>query len=259
MLIKNKLSYYKQSFNLIFYFSISNIKLRFKNTYFGMLWSALEPLLYFIVLYIVFINIRDRESDFAIYLLTGIMIFHIFSRGTSGGLASITSNGGIIKSIRIKREFFPIVSTTTAAILSIFSVGVFFGLMPIFQFIPTSTVFLLPIVFVLLLVLILGASFLLSVLVVFVKDIKIIWPIFVHSLLFLSPIFWQVENAKGILLDILKVNPIGQLIELGHKLVIDGVIPPLNDWLYTSAWVFGILFVGYLIFNRLQERIVEEL
>jgi len=98
--------------NIIFHFAISNIKLRFKNTYFGFMWAAIEPLLYFLVLYIVFTNIRDNSNDFAIYLITGIMIFNIFSNGTSGGLTSISANGEIIKSIRIKREFFPIVTTT---------------------------------------------------------------------------------------------------------------------------------------------------
>ena len=256
---KNRLNYFKQNVNLVFYFAISNVKLRFNHTYFGIIWSALEPLLYFIVLYVVFTNIRDRESDYAIYLLTGIMLFHIFSRGTSGGLSSITSNAGIIQSMSIKREFFPIVATTTSAILAVVSLGVFLGLMPVFQFIPTYTIFLIPIILILLFVLILGLSFLLSVSVIWIKDIKVIWPIFSHSLLFISPIFWHVDTAKGILQDFLKINPLGQLIELAHKLVLDGVIPPLNDWLYTTAWVFGILFFGYFVFNKLQERIVEEL
>ena len=256
---ENQLNYLKQRVKLVLYFAISNVKLRFKNTYFGIIWSALEPLLYFIVLYVVFTSIRDRGEDYAIYLITGIMIFHIFSRGASGGLSSITNNHGIIQSIRIKREFFPIVATTSSAILAIVSVGVFLGLMPVFQFIPTYTIFLIPLVLILLFIMILGISFFLSVSTVLIKDIKLIWPIFSHSLLFISPIFWHVDSAKGILLDILKINPLGQLIELGHKLVIDGEIPPLNDWLYTTAWVFGILLFGYFIFYKLQERIVEEL
>lgn len=181
---KQSINYFKQSINIVFYFAISNIKLRYKNTYFGIIWSALEPLLYFVVLYIVFTGIRSNSDDFAIYLITGIMIFQIFSRGTSGGLSSIMANGGIIKSISIKREFFPIVTTTTAGILSLVSLGVLLGLMPVFQFVPTFTIFLFPVVLILLFVLILGLSFFLSVLAVFVKDIQLIWPIFTHTLLF---------------------------------------------------------------------------
>lgn len=256
---KQSINYFKQSINIVFYFAVSNIKLRYKNTYFGIIWSALEPLLYFVVLYIVFTGIRSNSDDFAIYLITGIMIFQIFSRGTSGGLSSIMANGGIIKSISIKREFFPIVTTTTAGILSLVSLGVLLGLMPVFQFVPTFTIFLFPVVLILLFVLILGLSFFLSVLAVFVKDIQLIWPIFTHTLLFVSPIFWYVDKTEGILLKIQQINPLGQLIEIGHQLVIDGVIPPLNDWLYTATLIFGILFLGYFIFHKLQEKIVEEL
>ena len=256
---KQTLNYFKQSISIVFYFAISNIKLRFKNTFFGIIWSALEPLMYFIVLYVVFTGIRARETDFAIYLLTGIMIFHIFSRGTSAGLSSIIANGGIIKSIRIKREFFPIVTTTSSAILALVSLAVLLGLMPVFQFMPTLTILLLPVVLILLFVMILGLSFLLSASTVLVKDIQLIWPIFTHSLLFISPIFWYVDTTEGILIKIQQINPLGQLIEIAHKLVIDGQIPPLNDWLYTTAFVFGILLIGYLIFYLLKERIVEEL
>ena len=50
--------------------------------------------MYFTVLYVVFTSIREREETFAIYLITGIMFFHIFGRGTAGGLSSLTSNAG---------------------------------------------------------------------------------------------------------------------------------------------------------------------
>ncbi len=223
------------------------------------MWSAFEPLLYFLVLYVVFTGIRTTSNDFAIYLITGIMIFHIFGRGTSGGLSSIISNGGIIKSISIKRIFFPLVTTTSSAILALVTLGVLLGLMPVFQFIPTFTIFLLPLVLILLFILILGLSLLLSVLTVLVKDIQLLWPIFTHTLLFVSPIFWYVDKTEGILLKIQSINPLGQLIEIAHKLVIDGKIPPLNDWLYTTILILGILFTGYLIFHKLQEQIVEEL
>lgn len=249
----------KQRINLVFYFAISNIKLRYKNTSLGILWSAFEPLLFFSVLYVVFTGIRDTESDFGIYLITGIMIFHVFGKGTSGGLTSIISNAGIIKSIKIKREFFPIVTTISNAILALVTLGVFLILILIFQFVPTFTIILFPIVFLLLFVLILGLSFLLSVVAVFVKDVQVIWPIFVVILLFASPIFWHIDTTEGILLQIQQINPLGQLIELGHKLVIDGTIPPLNEWLYTSMFIFAIFAVGYFVFYKLQDSIVEEL
>ena len=95
--LKNRLS-------LIFYFAKLNLKVRFKNTHIGYVWAALEPLVYFVVLYIVFTTIRQREEDFAIYILTGIMIYQIFSKGTNGGIGVLVQNGGILQSIKIKKD-----------------------------------------------------------------------------------------------------------------------------------------------------------
>ena len=246
-----------KSRSLIFHLAILNLKMRFKSTYLGFLWAALEPLLYFIILYVVFTAIRDTGENFAIYLITGVMLFHIFARGTSGGLVSLTINVGIIKSVKIRKEIFPVIATIAIGLLAFVDVGVFFGLMPIFQFIPTWTIILLPLPLALLLILILGLSYILSIITVYVRDMQFFWSIFVHSLLFVSPIFWYLDKTEGILLQIQQINPLGQLIEISHKLVIDGQIPPLNEWLYTTFLVFSIFLFGYFVFNKFEHKIVE--
>jgi len=85
------------------------------------------------------------------------------------------------------------------------------------------------------------------------------WNIFVHALLFVSPIFWYLDNVEGILLQIQSINPLGQLIEIAHILVIDKQIPPLNEWLYTTFFILGIFFVGYLVFHKFEDKITEKL
>ncbi len=244
---------------MILHFAILNIKLRFRSTYLGLLWAAIEPLLTFIVLYMVFTSIRSRDENFAIYLISGVMLYHIFVRGTSGGMNSLLSNQGIIKSLNIDREFFPVVTTVAIGILALVDVAVFFGLMPIFQFLPTWTIILLPIPLLLVLFLVLGMSYFLSIAVVFVRDVQHLWPIITFTLLFLSPIFWSLDDVEGILLDIQKINPLGQIIEIVHTLVIDGQIPSLNDWLYTTIFVAAIFFVGFFVFHKYEDKVIEEL
>ena len=253
-------SQFQHRISIILHFAVLSIKIKFKNTYIGLLWTVIEPLAYFAVLYVVFSTIRMNETDFAIYLLTGIMFFQIFSKGTTGGLSSLVSNAGIMKSVNIKRVFFPIVSTVSIGILAFIDIGVFFGMMPVFQFVPSWTMILLPIPLILLLVLIMGMSFLLSVVRVYVYDISLIWSIIVRSLFFVSPIFWNPKDIdNGFLLQIHSINPLGQLIDISHKLVIDGQIPPISDWAYTTLIICGIFVLGYFVFHRLQDKIVEDL
>jgi len=246
--------------SLIFHLALTNIKIRFKDTYLGFLWTGFEPLLTFLILYIVFPSLRLATTEnFAIYLITGVMIYHIFVRGTMGGLGSLRLNVGILKSLNINRESFPVASTLAMGILAIVEVGVLIGLMPFFQFIPSLTILLIPIPIILILILVLGMSYILSIINVYVRDIQTIWGVAVHALFFASPIFWYLKDADGILLTIQSINPVGQLIEITHKLVVFGQVPPLSEWLYSALFVFAILIFGYAIFRKFESSIVEEL
>ena len=176
--------------SLILELAMTNIKIRFKGTYLGFLWTALEPLLTFVLLYIVFTSIRLRVGEnFAIYLITGLLLYHIFTRGTMAGLSSLRHHQGMLKSFNLKRESFPVAATTATAILSVVEVGVLIMLMPFFQFIPTLTLILIPIPIILMLILVLGLSYILSIVNLYVRDIQTIWGVAVHAFFFMSPIF----------------------------------------------------------------------
>ncbi len=246
-----------QKRSLIFHFSVMNIKLLYKGTYLGFVWAALEPLFMFILLYVVFTSIKATpRDDFAIYLITGIMLYHLFIRGTMSGLASLRDNRVVIQSLKVRKEIFPVVTTGSVFLLMFVTLTVFFGLMPVLDFVPSETIILLPVVMALFILLVLGVSYYLSILFAYVKDIQQIWTVFSYALLFVSPIFWYLEDTDGILLEIQKLNPLGQLIEIGHKIVF-GQIPSIGEWAYTMIIIFGILFSGYAVFQKYQKRVAE--
>jgi len=245
--------------SLILNFALMNIKIRYKGTKLGLLWTAVEPSIFFIFLYFLFTSINfTAKENFAIYLLTGIVLYHAFVRGTQVGMMSLRENYPIISSLNIRREFFPVAATTTSGLLLVVEIAVLFILMLFFSFVPETTVFLLVVVLVLLITLILGISYVLSIVSVYLRDIQPLWGVFTSALFFITPIFWYLEDAFGFALEIQKLNPVGQIVELGHKVVL-GQIPPLNDWLYTSAIIIGILVFGYGLFQKYQNRIVEEM
>jgi ABC-type polysaccharide/polyol phosphate export permease len=234
-------------------------KLRYKGTYIGFLWGLVEPLLMFLILTVVFSSMRAGiKQDFPIYLLTGILFFQIFTKGTQIGLASLRSNAGIIKSLNLNKEFFPVTAVGSTGILLIGEVIVLFLLMPFFNFTPSLTLILLPIPLFLLLLLILGLSYLLSIIFVYVKDIQSIWSIFAYALFFVSPVFWYIDNVSGILLSIQKINPLGQIIELAHSIVFND-IPTLDEILLPTLYTLAIFFFGYYIFRKYEKRITQEL
>jgi ABC-type polysaccharide/polyol phosphate export permease len=236
-----------------------NLKIRYKSTYLGFSWAALEPLFMFGILYIVFSNLNTTiGQNFPIYLMIGVMFYHLFTRGTMMGLSSIKDNSSIIKSLKIEKEIFPVISSGSVFLMMLVEVAVLFSLMPLFGFEPSWTVIYLPVLLGLFMVLILGMSYILSVLFVYVRDLQPVWSVFVYSLIFVSPVFWYVKDTSGILQNIHAINPLGQIIELGHKIVF-GQIPDASDWLITSVLVFSILFVGFGIFKKFEKNLLERL
>jgi len=246
--------------SLILHFALMSIKIRFKGTYLGFAWTAIEPTLTFVILYIVFTNLRFNVGEnYGIYLLTGVFVYHIFVRGTMGGLTSLRSNRAVLESLNIRKEFFPVVNTVSTCFLILIEVAVLFAVMAFFGFIPPWTIVFLPIVMLYLILLIHGVTSILSIVNVYVPDILPFWGVFTHALFFLSPVFWKLENAMSILQEIHKINPIGQIIELNHKILVYGEIPPITEWLYTLVFVVGFFIVGYAIFQKFESKTVEAL
>ncbi len=245
--------------SLILHFSLMNVKLRYKGTNLGFLWNVLEPLLTFLVLYLVFTNLRERPEDFAIYLLTGIMLYHVFTRGSLAGIGALRRNRNFITTLNIGNEFYPVTIVGSITLTTIVEMAVFVALLSVLSFTPSITLLLLPITIIYMLVLVWGLTYILSILNVYFRDIKPLWAIIVHVMFFITPIFWYVSEVDGFLLDIMKINPVGQIIELAHQVVVFGQVPPLVDWLYTFGFVIGIFFLGFAVFTQYEKKAAEEL
>jgi lipopolysaccharide transport system permease protein len=244
---------------LIFYISLMNIKIRYKGTFLGLIWTILEPILIFSLLYVVFTNIKSsREEYFAIYLIIGVIFLHLFTRGSMGGLTSLSGNRSILNYINLNKEIFPVANTMTSAIMMLLEIGVFLALIPVFGFHYNLSLIYLPVIMALFLCLILGVSYLLSIIRVYIKDIQPVWGVITYSLIFISPVFWYLKDAQGILLTVYWLNPIAQIIEFSHRAVFDQVITT-TEWAYTTSLVLGILFTSYAIFRKLEGKVPEKI
>ncbi len=102
-----------KSRDIIFHISIMDLKLKYKGTMLGFLWSVLEPLVQLAVLYVIFSALRPSEENFIIYLFSGLIIIHLFARGTTSGMNSLVTKKSILLSLNIPKLIFPISSTMT--------------------------------------------------------------------------------------------------------------------------------------------------
>lgn len=246
--------------SMIWVFAVNDLKLRYKNSILGFLWSFLEPLLLLGVMYIVFTTLfHNAIENYPVYLLLGLIIWNTFSRGTSMATNSLLGRAGLIQKMYFRREILVISSVLTSFIMMAFEFGAFAVFMIIFGVTPTVLVVLLPLVLVMLFTLTLGVSFLLSSLNVYYRDVQYIWTVVVQVGFFITPVFYKLDVFPSSIKSFLHLNPMVGIMEISRALVIHTQMPDMNVILGTLA-ISGVVFIcGYAIFRKLNYRLVEEL
>ena len=245
---------------ILFNFAVSDLKIRYRNSILGVLWSFVEPLLLLAVLFIVFSTMFKFEiPNFPIYLLLGIICYRFFQNGTTLALSSLTNRSATITQIYFPRSIPGLSAGITSAIMLIFELMVLGIFMAAFQFIPTITILLLPLVLMLELLLVLGIALPLSVLNAKFKDTEFIWGVVLSAGFFLTPIFYQFDMLPEAVRNVLQFSPMVQIVTMAHHVVLYGTLPSINTVLYAVGSISAITAIGYLIFRKYQARIAEEM
>ena len=214
---------------ILFNFAITDLKIRYRNSILGVLWSLVEPLLLLGVLFVVFSTMfRFEIPNFPIYLLLGIICWNFFKNGTTFALNSLTNRSALITQIYFPRAIPGLSAGITASIMIIFELVVLGIFMIAFGFSPPSTVILLIPILALQLLLILGVSLPLSVLNVKYKDTEFIWSVVVHAGFFLTPIFYQFDMMPDYVQNVLQYSPMVQIVTMAHHVVLFGTLPSIN-------------------------------
>ena len=245
---------------ILFNFAITDLKIRYRNSILGVLWSLVEPLLLLGVLFVVFSTMFKFEiPNFPIYLLLGIICWNFFRNGTTIALNSLTNRSSLITQIYFPRAIPGLSAGVTSAVMIVFELVVLAIFMIVFGFSPPATIILLIPILALELVLILGVSLPLSVLNVKYKDTEFIWGVVISAGFFLTPIFYQFDMMPDYVQNVLQFSPMVQIVTMAHHVVLYGVLPSLNTVLYAVGSISVITAVGYLIFRKFQAKVVEEM
>lgn len=244
--------------SLIAAFAINDLVIRYKSSILGFFWAILEPLAVFSVLYVILTYvIKSHIENYPIYLLLGIIMWNFFARGTTTSLGSLASRGEIITRIYFPREILPISSTVTAFIMMLLEFTVFFAFVIFFRFIPPITILILPVILGLEFVLVLALSFPLSVFNARYRDAQYIWNLLLYVGFFATPIFYSSQVFPVWVNKLLLVNPMAQILDIAHKVVLEGTLPSLSSIGYLVIVPFGLLFIGYLLFRVYEPKFVE--
>jgi len=185
---------------LFFQLVSRDIKLKYRRSVLGYLWSVLNPLLTMTVMVIVFSNIFARGIlYFPVYLLIGHMLFSFMTGATSRSLTSVVNNASLLKKIYVPKYIFTLSEVTSELIMFFFSMGALFIVM-IFTGTPITLRFVFIIIPILqLYAFCIGLGLFLAQAYVFFRDIAYIWGVVCTAWMYLSAIFYPVDSLPDII------------------------------------------------------------
>lgn len=264
---------FKKYRNLLSELTRKNVKLKYRDSWLGIFWSFLQPLLNMIVLSVVFGNIfgsnREHIVCYPVYLFTGRLLFEFFTSSTKRALTSFRSNAPIIKKVYVPKYMYPVSGilsnfvTFAISIICYICVWIFFKATGIqggsgLTINGYALLFFIPMA--ILLVFVVGVGLILSVLQVYFRDVEYIWDVFCTLLFYCIPIIYPLQQITTPWIQIvIKINPLYSMLELFRQCVL--YCQPMS-WkllLYALAWAFGTLLLGILIFNKKSDDLIFHL
>ncbi|VEB22462.1 ABC transporter permease [Avibacterium volantium] len=257
-MIKKEISEIYRYRELLKQLIIKDIKLKYRHSYLGYIWSILNPLMMMLVLVVVFSSLfRFDVPNYPVYLLTGQVLFNFVAEATNMSVSSITGNGALLKKTYVPKAIFPISRVTSSLVNLLFSL-VALALVMLITSTPISWyILLIPIVFMEVYLFTLGLSLLLASSTVFFRDIQYLWGVLISIWLYVTPIFYPVSIISDEYQVIYQnLNPMyGYLLQFRDLVLYAKPLP--MDWLYQgSITAIVMLAIGLWVFNRKQNQFI---
>lgn len=232
---------------------------KYKNSFLGVIWSFISPLLQIAVYAFVFQVILKSDIDnYAVYLCCGLIPWQYFSSVVLRGAASIIDNGSIIKKVYFPREILPISVVTSEGVNFLISTIIILGFV-IFGGIGLSINILWYFVILAIQYIVsIGVAFLVSSLSVYFRDLLHLLGIVIQLLFYATPIVYQSSQVPEGLQWIVKINPMSYLIE-GYRNIFYNKLPPdFVNLLIALCMGIGLCIIGYFVFRKLEKKFAEE-
>ncbi len=243
--------------NLLVELVKKDIKLKYRNSYLGVIWTMLEPLLTMVVLTLVFSKLLGKGTqDFPVYILTGRLLYSFFSNGTKAALRAVRANAGMIKKVYVPKYMYPFASVLSGYVIFLISLVVLAIVAVVRGVYPTLQLIWIVVPLAQILLLTTGVGMILATMAVFFRDVEYLWGVALMLIMYTSAIFYQVESViseKNAW--IFKLNPLYAVIENFRNAVFG---QPMDFQAMGYATVFGAvsLLIGVFVFYKKQDKFI---
>jgi ABC-2 type transport system permease protein len=237
-----------------------DIAIRYKRSFLGLLWTLLNPLLTSLVLWFVFINIFSARlpdgTEFAPYLLAGVLLITFFIQGFNQAADSIAQGSGILMKIYVPPQVFAFAGALSNAVNFCFGL---FALAFVSYVTAAGVALSFPLtilVIFFMMIYITGLGLLVSIAYVRYDDTRSIFAILISFMMYLSPIFYPKEILSGAMLEVVNANPLTSFLDVFRYVFSGTGSASWADWAYMAAISITVLFIGIRSFAKAWPRTV---
>ena len=237
---------------------------RYRGSFGGVFWSFVQPLFLLAVYTLAFgVILKMRwgfsgdTKDYAFMLFAGLIVFNAFAECLKRAPTLVTANPNFVKKVVFPLELLPLVMAIAAMAHALISIAVWLaGYMLIFG-VPKLTLFYFPVILGVFFPVLLGVGWLLAALGVIVRDIDQLTGMVAHALLFLTPIFFSIDAAPGLLQHVLMANPLTFIVEQLRQVMFVGIPPNFKGLAVYLVLATAFSAASLLIFRRLRSSFAD--
>ncbi|HEX5720827.1 MAG TPA: ABC transporter permease [Thermoanaerobaculia bacterium] len=234
------------------------LKVRYRRSAIGFLWTMLQPLLTMLVLQLVFSQIfaiRLTYGNYPIFALAGILFWNFFSQSIVSSMNSLRGNAQLLQKLPVPKAVFPLATVISGVVNLVFALVPLLAILLITGHPIRPALLFLPISIFLVALFTLGAGLLLSPMAVFFSDVVELIGVMLMLLMYLTPVIYPIEIVPEHIRWVVRYNPIRSILEVFRDPIYQGEVPPLSHLAVCAAIAVFAFVLGAWVFRKSSDRI----
>lgn len=236
---------------------VRDLKLKYRRSILGYIWSLLNPLLMMTIMTMVFSYMfRFDIPNYPLYLICGQTLWSFLSESTSMAMQSVLANGSLIRKVYIPKYIFPIARVMSSFVTMTFSLVAILIVM-VATGVPLSwELLLVPLALLFLLIFCMGIGMILSAMAVYFRDIVHLYGVLTMAWMYVTPIFYPISALPEEISYYIQFNPMYHYLTFFRSLVLYGAPPSADVWFWCIFCSILSFLIGILVFRRLQRNFI---
>lgn len=259
--LNKRLARFEHYRDLIVMLTQKEMKVRYRSTLFGYVWSVAHPLAFALVFFMAFkVVMRIQMEGYALFLIAGLFPWQWLSNSVNASPMVFVLNASLIKKVSLPRNILPLATVLQDMLHFLLSIPVIVLFLFIYHKAPSvSWLYGIPLLLIIQLMITYGLALIIASINLFIRDLERLTIICMTLLFYLTPIIYPETMIPARYKTlVLVVNPLSSLMVSWRNLFLDGT---LELSLVVTSFIYSLFvyMVGYLVYKKLSWKFAEVL